>query len=88
MNNAANNHIRVSFFITVVLKGLILFYLLVSSRDHFQDKITEWRKVYDLKEPQNAHLPSPWDRRLNEFQRMTVIRCLRPDKVNFSTDFD
>jgi len=50
-------------------------------RDHFQDKVTEWRKVYDLKEPQNAHLPSPWDKRLNEFQRMTVIRCLRPDKV-------
>ena len=43
--------------------------------------MTDWRKVYDLKEPQNAHLPSPWDRKLNEFQRMTVIRCLRPDKV-------
>ncbi|CAK8689424.1 unnamed protein product [Clavelina lepadiformis] len=49
--------------------------------DHFQDKIQEWRKVYDLKEPQSANLPTPWDRRLNEFQRMTVIRCLRPDKV-------
>uniref|UniRef100_F6XKS1 Dynein axonemal heavy chain 7 n=4 Tax=Ciona intestinalis TaxID=7719 RepID=F6XKS1_CIOIN len=49
--------------------------------DHFQDNIQEWRKVYDLKEPQNAQLPAPWDRKLNEFQRMTAIRCLRPDKV-------
>uniref|UniRef100_H2Z3M2 Dynein axonemal heavy chain 7 n=1 Tax=Ciona savignyi TaxID=51511 RepID=H2Z3M2_CIOSA len=49
--------------------------------DHFQDNVQEWRKVYDLKEPQNAQLPAPWDRKLNEFQRMTAIRCLRPDKV-------
>ena len=55
--------------------------ILLAFRDHFQDKIQEWRKVYDLKEPQSANLPTPWDRRLNESQRMTVIRCLRPDKV-------
>lgn len=49
--------------------------------DSFQDNIQKWRKVYDLKDPQNAQLPSPWDKTINDFQRITVIRCMRPDKV-------
>jgi len=47
----------------------------------FVENVDEWKRVYDLKEPQNALLPSPWDKNLNDFSRMTVIRFLRPDKV-------
>ena len=43
--------------------------------------VADWKIVYDLKDPQNAAIPDPWDKQLNEFQRMTVIRFLRPDKV-------
>ena len=60
--------------------------LVFHNRDHFQDHILEWRKVYDLTEPQEAQLPSPWDRKLNDFQRMTAIRFLRPDKVEWRQD--
>ena len=49
----------------------------------FVENVDEWKRVYDLKEPQNALLPSPWDKNLNDFSRMTVIRFLRPDKVCF-----
>ena len=46
------------------------------------DKIEEWRKYYDDKAPHEAELPSPWQTKLNEFERMMVLRCIRPDKVS------
>ncbi|KAK3519072.1 hypothetical protein QTP70_016355, partial [Hemibagrus guttatus] len=37
--------------------------------------------VYDSKEPYNTSLPSPWCDKLNDFQKMIIYRCLRPDKI-------
>jgi len=36
---------------------------------------------YDDKAPQNADLPAPWQDGLSNFNRMMVLRCIRPDKV-------
>uniref|UniRef100_A0A4X1VKQ9 Dynein axonemal heavy chain 12 n=1 Tax=Sus scrofa TaxID=9823 RepID=A0A4X1VKQ9_PIG len=60
-------------------------------RDHFCDNITEWRKIYDSKEPHNAKFPVPMDKRLNDLQKIIILRCLRPDKItpaitNYVTD--
>uniref|UniRef100_A0A8D1WK46 Dynein axonemal heavy chain 12 n=1 Tax=Sus scrofa TaxID=9823 RepID=A0A8D1WK46_PIG len=60
-------------------------------RDHFCDNITEWRKIYDSKEPHNAKFPIPMDKRLNDLQKIIILRCLRPDKItpaitNYVTD--
>uniref|UniRef100_A0A8C0JDY2 Dynein heavy chain n=1 Tax=Chelonoidis abingdonii TaxID=106734 RepID=A0A8C0JDY2_CHEAB len=41
----------------------------------------EWRKIYDSKEPHNVPLPKPWDKTLNELQKMIILRCLRSDKM-------
>ncbi len=40
-----------------------------------------WRSIYDSLEPQSAQLPSPWSGRLDSFQRLMLLRALRPDKL-------
>ncbi|XP_048346084.1 dynein axonemal heavy chain 12 isoform X2 [Sphaerodactylus townsendi] len=50
-------------------------------RNHVASQISEWRVIYDHKEPQTVPLPKPWDSKLNELQKMIVLRCLRPDKI-------
>lgn len=60
-------------------------------RNHFCDHIREWREIYDSKEPHNAKFPEPMDTKLNELQKIIVLRCLRPDKItpaitNYVTD--
>jgi len=40
-----------------------------------------WSKIYDSNEPQLIRLPGEWDTKLEEFQKMIVLRCIRPDKI-------
>merc|ERR1719183_696114 len=39
-----------------------------------------WKDIYASPEPQNSTLPGQWAK-LGAFERMCVLRCLRPDKV-------
>ncbi|ELV12158.1 Dynein heavy chain 12, axonemal [Tupaia chinensis] len=60
-------------------------------RTHFCKHISEWREIYDSKEPHNAKFPAPMDSNLNELQKIIILRCLRPDKItpaitNYVTD--
>ena len=50
-------------------------------RKHFESSTDAWKAYYDEKEPHNATLPQPWDSKLTDFQKMIILRCLRPDKV-------
>lgn len=44
--------------------------------------LDKWNSFYNSREPQNEELPSPWQDELNDFQRMIILRVIRPDKVN------
>ncbi|KAJ1549535.1 Dynein heavy chain 7, axonemal [Cladochytrium tenue] len=47
----------------------------------FQEDVDEWQSIFENQEPHRLELPSRWRNSLNSFQRLLVIRCLRPDKL-------
>lgn len=55
--------------------------VIYSYRQHVAENIHVWRDFYDNKEPHNADLPAPWDSKMNDFQSMMILRCIRPDKM-------
>nr|XP_058956956.1 dynein axonemal heavy chain 7-like [Pocillopora verrucosa] len=50
-------------------------------RHKFPKHLEGWKKIYDSNEPQNEPLPGDWDEKLGQFQKMVILRCLRPDKM-------
>ncbi|CAM5089785.1 unnamed protein product [Natator depressus] len=40
-----------------------------------------WKSVYDSLEPHHEDFPEEWQNKMGPFQRMLMIRCLRPDKI-------
>jgi len=56
------------------------------ARSYFRDNLSEWRAYYDDMAPHEADLPQAWNERLKDFQKMIVLRCIRPDKASRSTD--
>lgn len=48
---------------------------------NFEDNIEEWKVLYDSQNPHENEFPAPWAEKLNLFEKMLVIRCIRPDVV-------
>jgi dynein heavy chain, axonemal len=48
---------------------------------NFANNLSEWRKIFDATDPQNIPLPGTWNDSLGLFQKLMVLRCLRPDKM-------
>ncbi|KAM8971996.1 dynein axonemal heavy chain 3-like [Pelodytes ibericus] len=49
--------------------------------DHVCSNIVEWKRIYDSSFPNEMELPDPWEEFLTGFQKLLVIRIIRPDKV-------
>ncbi|XP_053995639.1 dynein axonemal heavy chain 1-like [Hylaeus anthracinus] len=49
--------------------------------ESFQRSLTEFKAVFDAQEAHLAPFPAPWDTKLDDFQKMLILKCLRPDKV-------
>ncbi|XP_043259684.1 dynein axonemal heavy chain 1-like [Colletes gigas] len=49
--------------------------------ESFQRSLTQFKTVFDAQEAHLAPLPEPWDTELDDFQKMLILKCLRPDKV-------
>ena len=48
---------------------------------HFAENTEKWKVLYDRSDAHNEPLPAPWHDQLKPFQRLCVLRCIRPDKV-------
>jgi len=49
--------------------------------DDFKMNIGDWKEIYDSQDPHTHSLPGQWETKLNKFQKLLVLRCLRPDKM-------
>ena len=43
--------------------------------------IQQWRAYFDSADPHSEPIPGKWGNKLNRFQALCVLRCVRPDKV-------
>lgn len=50
-------------------------------KDNFTRNVQDWKNYYDLPDRENDKFPNPWYDKLSDFQRILVVRTVRPDKV-------
>lgn len=44
----------------------------------------EFKKLFDSGEPQNLPLPGEWDKKLDYFKKMLVLKSIRSDKISLA----
>uniref|UniRef100_A0ABD2WRH4 Dynein heavy chain 1, axonemal n=1 Tax=Trichogramma kaykai TaxID=54128 RepID=A0ABD2WRH4_9HYME len=50
----------------------------------FKSLLAKFKIIFDSQQPEAEKLPDRWDQKLDDFQKMLVLKCLRPDKVTIS----
>lgn len=67
-----NIHFYIIFLKYFIFKGL---------RNHFESNVAKWKPYFDAVEPHVFPLPDRWEKQLTSFQKLNILRCLRPDKI-------
>uniref|UniRef100_A0A2A4JQR8 Dynein axonemal heavy chain 7 n=1 Tax=Heliothis virescens TaxID=7102 RepID=A0A2A4JQR8_HELVI len=49
--------------------------------DHFLQNVPVWEAYCDTPDPQDQPLPDPWGKKLDSFEKMMVMRCMRLDMM-------
>lgn len=49
--------------------------------DSFQKSLKKWHAIYDASEPNKELLPDKWEKSLTAFEKIMVIKIIRPDKL-------
>uniref|UniRef100_A0A8C5EWR2 Dynein heavy chain n=1 Tax=Gouania willdenowi TaxID=441366 RepID=A0A8C5EWR2_GOUWI len=60
---------------------LLFSFLLCTNLEAFIKIPGDFKPIHESKEPWNVALPAPWNKQLNDLQKMMIVRCLRPDKM-------
>ncbi|CAF0758924.1 unnamed protein product [Brachionus calyciflorus] len=56
--------------------------------EDFKNHLGIYKKIFDSVDPHREALPEPWNSKLDSFQKIIFLKCLRPDKVtNAMQDF-
>ncbi|XP_069015317.1 dynein axonemal heavy chain 2 [Embiotoca jacksoni] len=49
----------------------------------FEKYPQDWHLWFTSSEPENATLPGDWEKKIDELQKMLIVRCLRQDRVSY-----
>jgi dynein heavy chain len=49
---------------------------------YFIEYHKKFKKIFDAPEAQEEPLPGEWDTKLNSFQKMIILKAIRPDKIS------
>nr|XP_012230662.1 PREDICTED: dynein heavy chain 1, axonemal-like [Linepithema humile] len=47
----------------------------------FQQSLIQFKNIFDTQEAHLVPFPEPWATKLDDFEKLLVLKCLRPDKV-------
>ncbi len=52
-----------------------------STKDYFLKNIESFKAIYDPAEAHRSALPEPWNSQLDEFEKMIILKAVRPGKL-------
>lgn len=52
--------------------------------EFFIDNHLEFQKLFDSEQPQELPMPGDWNTKLNSFEKMILLKCIRADKITLS----
>ena len=49
--------------------------------EEFPLNVQDFKRMFDSQEPHREHLPGVWNTCLDSFQKLLILKCVRPDKL-------